>query len=98
MPVAKCWRVGKCQARRADDADVLQVALAPAPVARREIDERGRALLVAAGERRQHVDGPAGAPDQRRLDEIVAQDVAAEGRLAGEVGMPQCAREGRACG
>ena len=82
------------QAARADDPAVLQVALAPAPVARRDVDERGRALLVAAREVVQHVDRVAGAPHQRRLDEIVAEHVAAERRPAGKVGQPATGREG----
>ena len=82
------------EALGADDARVLQIALAPAAVARREIDQRGRALLVGAAERRQHVDRIAGAADQRRLDEIVAEDVAAERRLAGQVRQAAMVGEG----
>ena len=95
MPVARCCRVGQVKPRGADHARVLQVALAPAPVAGGEIDQRGRALLVAAAELGQHVDGPAGAPHQRRLDEIVAEDVPAERRLAGQVGRPQWSAKAR---
>ena len=98
MPVAKCCRVGSLRPFAPDDPHVLQVALAPAPVARREVDQRRRALLVGAVEVRQHVDRPAGAADQRRLDEVVAEDVAAEGRLALEVGQAGMGREGARCG
>ncbi len=48
MPVAKCWRVGQTQALGRQDAHVLEIALAPAPVARRDVDQRGRAFLVAS--------------------------------------------------
>ena len=94
MPVAKCCRVASFRPRAPMIAAVLQVALAPAPVARRDVDERGRALLVAAREVVQHVDRVAGAPHQRRLDEIVAEHVAAERRPAGKVGQPATGREG----
>ena len=85
MPVTKCWRVAATKPLGADDARVLEIALAPSPVARREIDQRGRAFLVGAAEGRQHVDRISGAPDERRLDEVVAEDVAAERRPAREI-------------
>ena len=94
MPVAKCCRVGELEAGGADDPDVLQVALAPAPVARGEIDQRRRAFLVAAGEIRQHVDRPARPAHEGRLDEVVAEDVPAEGRAAGQVRQAAMGREG----
>ena len=94
MPVAKCCRVASFRPRAPMIRRVLEIALAPAPVARRDVDERGRALLVAAREVVQHVDRPAGAPHQRRLDEIVAEHVAAERRPAGKVGQPAMGREG----
>ena len=68
----------QCEATGADDARVLQIALAPSTVAGREIDERGRALFVGAAEAGQHVDGVSGAKHEPRLDEIVAENVAAE--------------------
>jgi hypothetical protein len=67
-----------------NDANVLQIALAPATVANREVDDRGRRLLVGAVEIVGDGDCPAGTPDERRLDEIVAEDVSTEGRLAGK--------------
>ncbi len=57
---------------------VLQIALAPAPVAYGQIGQRGRALLIRTGETRHHMDLPATPPHQCRLHEVVAQDVAAE--------------------
>ena len=59
---------------------MLEIALTPAPVARRNIDERGRTLFVAAAKVWQHIDGITGAPDQCRLDKIMAEDMAAERR------------------
>ena len=94
MPVTKCWRVASVKPGARQHADVLQIALTPAPVARGEVDQRGRAFLEAAAERRQHVDRPAGAAHQRRLDEIVAEDMAAERRLAGQVGHAAMVGEG----
>src|SRR5580658_4775608 len=69
----------------ADDPRVLEIALAPSPVAGGEIDERGRALFVRAAEVGQHVDGKARAPHQRGLDEVVAEYMAPERRLARQV-------------
>ncbi len=57
---------------------MLQITLAPAPVAYRQVDQRRRAFLVAAFQAGHHVHGPAATPDQRSLDEVVAQDMAAE--------------------
>ena len=59
--------------------------MAPSPVASREIDQRGRALFVRAAEVGQHVNSKARAPHQRRFDEIVAENVPAERRLARQV-------------
>ena len=47
------------QAARGEDGHVLQIALAPAAVADGEVGQRRRAFLVAAGQTRYHVDGPA---------------------------------------
>ena len=69
------------QARRGHHLGVLQVALAPASVADQQVGQGRRTLLVAALHVRHHVRGPAATPHQRRLDEIVAQHMAAE-RLA----------------
>src|SRR6516165_11920375 len=59
---------------------MLQIALAPAPVARGKIDEGGRALFVTAAKVRQHIDSIARAADQGRLDEVMAEDQPAEWR------------------
>ena len=74
-----------------DHLHVLHVALRPAAVADDEVDDRGRTVLVAALEVGGEPDPVAGAADKRRLDEVVAQDVAAEGgpaRQVGETGIP----------
>ncbi len=66
------------EAPGADDAGVLKIALAPSPVAGREVNERWRALLIGAAEGRQHIDRISRAPDERRLDEVVAENVTAK--------------------
>ena len=76
---------GELEALGGQNADVLQVALTPAPVARGEIDERWRAFLEAAAKRRQHVDRVARATDHRRLDEVMAENVPAEGRTSAQI-------------
>ena len=78
MPLARCCRVASGEATGADDARVLEIALAPSPVAGRKIDERRRALFVGAAEVGQHVDRVSGAQHEPRLDEIVAENVAAK--------------------
>ena len=52
------------QPRRPEQARVLQVALAPAPVAGGELDEVRRRVLVAAREVVGHAHGPAAAADE----------------------------------
>ena len=74
------------QARRSDDAQMLQVALRPAPVPNGNIDERWWAALVGAVEMGKHAHLPSCAPQEGRLDEIVALDVATQGRPAAKVG------------
>ena len=65
-----------------DDGEMLDVALRPTPVARRDVEQRRRAVFPAAAERRQHAHGPARAAQQRGFDEVVRQDRAAERLLA----------------
>ena len=60
---------------------VLEVALTPAAIPLHLLEQRRRHFLVRAGEIVGEPHLPAGAPEQRRLDEVVAQDLAAE-RLA----------------
>ena len=73
---------------------MLQIALAPAPVARGKIRKRGRAFLVAAAELWRHVDGPAAAPHQRRFDEVVAENMPAERLASAQFGKPGILRKG----
>src|SRR5262249_35920106 len=66
-----------------EQAEMLEVALAPAPVAPHLLEQRGRHLLPAAAEIVGEPERPAGASHERRLDEVVAQDLAAERLAAG---------------
>ena len=85
---------GEDEASARQHADVLQIALAPAPVARGQIDQRRRALLERAAERGQHVDGVAGPAHQRRFDEVVAEDMAAERRTSRQIRQAAMVGEG----
>src|SRR5262249_60422429 len=63
-------------------AQVLEIALAPSPVTL-ELVQKGRGrLLIAAIEIRRDPDLPPGAPHQRTFDEVMAQDLAAERRAS----------------
>ncbi len=88
MPCNRCRRLIQVQPRSGYDLQVLQVALRPAPVAGGKLDEARRALLERATEVRQHVDGPSGAAHEGGLDEVVAEDVAAEGLFARKLRQP----------
>ena len=67
--------------------EVHQIALAPAVVALQFVDEVGRHFLVAARQVEDDPNFPAGAPHQRRLDEIMRQDLA--GQIARSRQAPQ---------
>src|SRR3984957_14064676 len=81
------------EASGADDARVLKIALTPSPVAGCKIDQRRRALFVRAAEAGQHINGVTGAKHEPRLDEIVAENVAAERRFAWKVRQSAMVRE-----
>src|SRR5664279_1128222 len=59
---------------------MLEIALTPAPVARRKVDERRRTFFVTTAKARQHIDSVTSAPDQCGLDKIMAENVTAERR------------------
>src|SRR5579883_2681629 len=65
---------------REENLRMLEIALAPAPVAGRKINQRGGRLFVTSANRWQHVNGVARAAHQGGLDEVVTQDMAAKGR------------------
>ena len=60
-----------------------------------ELDQVRRRALVAAAEVVGHAHGIAAAPDEGRLDEVVAEDQPAERRLAGSSGSPPHAAKAR---
>src|SRR3569833_1931641 len=76
-----------------DYREVLEIALTPAPVARREVKQRWRHLFIASPKRRQHVDAPPCTPHQCGLDEIVAKDVASERLASPKLRQCRCLRE-----
>ena len=77
-----------------DQAQVLEVPLAPAPVAFHLVDQRGRRLLVTAADPIGQPHLVACAADQGGLDEVVAQDIPAEGPPAREPWQLAPAHEG----
>ena len=74
--------MGREQALGEQQAQVLQVALAPAAVALHGVQQGRRQLLVAARQVVRQPDGPAAAAQQGRFDEVVTEDVATERRAA----------------
>ena len=85
MPMAKCARFVSARPLRTDDLRVLQIALRPASVADRDVDERRRALFPRAVEIRRHAHFPAGAAHERGFDEVVRQHVTAERPAPGQL-------------
>jgi len=73
---------------------VLHVPLAPAVVALGGVQQRGRTFLVAAREIGRDPHLPAGLAHQRGLDEIVAENAAAERLPPGSSGRQQCSMNG----
>ena len=67
---------------------MLQISLAPAPVALQLIDERRRHLFIASREIIRQPDSPAGPAHQSGFHKIMAQYGAAQGRLAGKLRQP----------
>src|SRR5579863_8356338 len=65
---------GPAQPARRQHRNMLQIALAPSPIAYRKVSQSRSHFLIAAGQTRHHVYRPAAAPHQRRLDEIMAHD------------------------
>src|ERR1700722_17087348 len=64
---------------------MLKVALAPAAVARGEIQEGWRAFLKAAAQGPHHPDSPPPPTPQGRFPEIVAENMAAEGLASAQI-------------
>ena len=58
---------------------MLQIALRPAPVADRHVDQGRRATLVGPLQSRKHAHLPSGAAQEGCLYEIMALDVSTKG-------------------
>ena len=73
MPMSRWKRLAGRKPARGQQPGVLQVALAPAPVALGAVDQRRRPLLVAALDVVGEPHRPAGLAHERGLDEVVAR-------------------------
>ena len=78
-----------------EQAEMLQIALTPTPIALHFFQQRRRHLLVTAAQVVRQPERPTGAAHQRRFHEVVAEDLAAERRLAGQLGQSTLFHEGR---
>ena len=88
------------RAARREHAHVLEVAAQPSSVALEMIEQVGRRLLpgvvgVAVATMRQHPEVVAASQQERRLDRVVREDVAAQRRPAREQGQAAAGGEGR---
>ena len=73
---------------------MLEIALAPAPIPFRKVDERWWAFLIATRDFWHEVDLPPCASQEGRFDEVMAQDVATKRRLPREIRQPRVCHEG----
>src|SRR5689334_2564895 len=73
---------GHGQALREDDPKMLQIALGPAAVADQIIKQSGWRFFERAADIGRHPHFPASAAQKRRLDKVVAHDLAAKRRTA----------------
>ena len=96
MPWIRCTRLAQCSPRAKTTFMCCRLPWHQRRSRPARSISDGGALFIGAVKRRQHEDGPAGAPHQRRLDEIMAEDMAAEGLAALEVGQPCRIGEGLA--
>ena len=82
------------QAFGADDAEVLHVALRPAAFAADEVVQCWRQAFVAAAEVGVHAHVPAHAAQEGGFNEVVAEDVAADGVASAQDGQAAAFGEG----
>src|SRR5512134_1107730 len=64
---------------------MLELALAPPSIADGVINDVAWQLLITSTQIRHEVDPPSAAPEQRRLDIVMAQDFATRRRLSGQL-------------
>jgi hypothetical protein len=81
------------KALAAKQPQMLEIALAPAPVAHRVVDRGRRIFLIAAVGQVDHVAGPPLPPQQRSFDQIMTHDRAAERLAARQIGKAAAACE-----
>src|SRR5258706_15835664 len=74
---------------------MLQIALAPAPIALQFVQDTWRRLFVTAGQTEGEPHFPTGSADQRGLDEIVTQNFSTQRRRAGQASQPTILYERR---
>src|SRR6187401_2037948 len=74
------------KATREKQCQMLQIALAPAPIASGKVRKGGRSFLIATTHCGRHVDRPAAAAHEGGLDEVMAQYVATEWLASAEFG------------
>src|ERR1700743_2908599 len=79
---------------RKDQPHVLQVSLAPAPVALEMIEEGRRRLLETSAKIRCQMKLPPRSAKQRRFHKIVTENFAAQRRASGQCGKPAILNEG----
>src|SRR5690554_1302937 len=82
------------QSTGSQQPQMLQVALNPAPVSLGEIENIAGYFFVALFESDIEMHFPASAPQQRRLDEIVAEDFSSQRGPAGEGRQATASHEG----
>ena len=82
------------QAFGADDAEVLHIALRPAAFAANEVVQRWRQAFVAATKVGVHAHVPAHAAQECGFDEVVGEDVAADGVAPAQDGQAAAFGEG----
>ena len=81
------------ESSRIEQPQVLEIALRPAAIANRVVDDRRGEFLIAAVDHH-HMHRPATPAQQRRLDHIVALDQPTERRRTGKIGQPAAFGEG----
>ena len=77
---------------REQDLHLLDIALAPAAVARSKVDDGRRRFFVGADNVARDFHAPTGAAEEGGFDKVVAQDLAAERFLARQVRQGQIGR------
>src|SRR5262249_44910246 len=83
----------RMQARETEHPRVLQIALRPAPVARRKVDDVRGHFLPAAAELGELANLVARTAHERGFDEVVAENVATKRRPSAQARQPAMSRK-----